>query len=383
MSRVLLFGGFVQVLSAAASLKQCGHKVFVAAEKDAVAKKARCIEKYIEFDKSASIDIVHQHLLELCLSEEIDVIIPMEDDYAVLLSQLKNRIEQETKAKCAIANPDLYTLVSDKAALLAFCKQHNIGHPKTEPISNNYEWLAKSVGFPALIKPNHSEGSKGIVLVNDRKELEEKAPSIIAEYGECTLQEYIQNDHYYNLMLYRTTSGVFSEHVILKILRYYPIKGGSSCLAVSIENEKMLDMCKHLLDALNWVGMADFDILEKGEGDFRIIEINPRVPASLRGAEMSGVNFPHIIVSDLLMGGVPHYDYLPGNYLRFLGLDIAWFLSSPNRLKCSPSWFKFFGKQLYYEDGGWRDRSAMLTYIWSGIKKQLSPEFRKSKAGLN
>lgn len=382
MSRILLFGGFVQVLSAAASLKRCGHTVLVAAEKDAVAKKAKYIEKYIEFDKS-SVDSVGQRLIELCVKESINVIIPMEDDYAALLSQYKVQIEKETTTKCAIANRDSYDLVSDKAALLAFCKQHNIGHPRTESLDNNLEWLAESVGFPALIKPNHSEGSKGIVLVNNLEELKKKAPAIIAEYGECTLQEYIQNDHYYNLMIYRNASGVFSNHVILKILRYYPIKGGSSCLAVSIENEPMVEMCKHLLNALNWVGMADFDILEKSKGDFRIIEINPRVPASLRGAEMSGVNFPHIIVSDLLMGGVPHYDHLPGNYLRFLGLDIAWFLSSPNRLKCSPSWFKFFGKQLYYEDGGWRDFSAMLTYIWSGIKKQLSPEFRKSKAGLN
>ena len=382
MSRILLFGGFVQVLSAAASLKQYGHKVVVAAEKDAVAKKARCIEKYIEFDKSASEEFVYESLMDLCSTENIDIVIPMEDEYAALLSKFKDRIQKETKTRCAIANPDLYALVSDKAALLEFCKQHNIGHPKTEPISNNYEWLAKSVGFPALIKPNHSEGSKGIVLVNDRKELEEKAPSIIAEYGECTLQEYIPNDHYYNLMLYRTASGAFSEHVILKILRYYPIKGGSSCLAVSVDNEKMVDMCKRLLDELNWVGMADFDILEKGEGDYRIIEINPRVPASLRGAEMSGVNFPQIIVSDMVNGGISHYEYKTGNYLRFFCLDIAWFLASSNRFKSTPSWFKFFGKDIFYEDGGWRDRSAMLTYIWSGIKKQLSPEFRKSKAGL-
>ena len=382
MSTVLLFGGFVQVLSAAASLKQCGHKVLVAAEKDAVAKKAKCIEKYIEFDKSSA-ESVSQRLIELCVEERVDVIIPMEDDYAAILSQFKDQIEKETTAKCAIANRDSYDLVSDKAALLAFCKQHNIGHPRTESIDNNYEWLAESVGFPALIKPNHSEGSKGIVLVYNLGELKEKAPAIIAEYGDCTLQEYIQNDHYYNLMLYRTASGIFSDHVILKILRYYPIKGGSSSLAVSVDEEKMLDMCKRLLDALDWVGMADFDILEKGEGDFRIIEINPRVPASLRGAEMSGVNFPQIIVSDLLKGGIPHYDYKTGNCLRFLGLDIAWFLSSPNRLKSSPSWFKFFGKEVFYEDGGWRDRSAMMTYIWSGIKKQLSPEFRKSKSGLN
>lgn len=370
------------MLSAAASLKHCGHTVLVAAEKDAVAKKAKYIEKYIEFDKS-SVDSVGQRLIELCVKESINVIIPMEDDYAALLSQYKVQIEKETTTKCAIANRDSYALVSDKAALLAFCKQYNIGHPRTETIENNYEELAEKVGFPALIKPNHSEGSKGIVLVNNLEELKEKAPAILAEYGDSTLQEYIQNDHYYNLMLYRTASGVFSNHVILKILRYYPIKGGSSCLAESIENEPMVEMCKHLLNALNWVGMADFDILEKGKGDFRIIEINPRVPASLRGAEMSGVNFPHIIVYDLLEGGIPHYEYKTGNYLRFLGLDIAWFLASPKRFKCEPSWFKFFGKKIFYEDGGWRDRSAMLTYILSGIRKQLSPEFRKSKSGLS
>lgn len=382
MSRILLFGGFVQALSAAVSLKQCGHSVLVAAEKDAVAQKAKYIEKYIEFDKSSA-ESIGQRLIELCLQESIDVVVPMEDGYAAFLSRYKKQIEKETTAKCAIANRDSYDLVSDKAALLAFCKQHNIGHPRTEPIDNNYEWLAESVGFPALIKPNHSEGSKGIVLVNNLEELKEKAPEVVVEYGECTLQEYIQNDHYYNLMLFRSSAGVFSNHVILKILRYYPIKGGSSCLAVSVENEPMVEMCKRLLNALNWVGMADFDILEKGEGDFRIIEINPRVPASLRGAEMSGVNFPEIIVSDLVKGKIPRYEYKTGKYLRFLGLDIAWFLSSPNRFKCNPSWFKFFGKELFYEDGGWRDRSAMITYIWSGIKKQMSPKFRKSKAGLN
>jgi len=278
---------------------------------------------------------------------------------------------------------DVFNMVSDKSALLEFCKRHDIGHPHTEQIHNDYDTVGKQVGFPALIKPNHSEGSKGIMLVNNLEELKQHAPAIIAQYGECTLQEYIVNDHYYNLMIYRTKDGKFSNHVIIKILRYYPVKGGSSCLAVSVDDNKMVDMCKRLLDALHWVGMADFDILEKGTGDYRIIEINPRVPASLRGAEISGVNFPEIIVSDSLGKPIPHYEYITGKYLRFLGLDLAWFMASPNRFSCKPSWFRLFGKDIYYEDGGLRDLPSMLTYIWSGIKKQLSPEFRKSKAGLN
>lgn len=44
----------------------------------------------------------------------------------------------------------------------------------------------------------------------------------------------------------------------------------------------------------------DFDILQTKDGDFKIIEINPRVPASIRAAEVSGINFPALIVNDIL-----------------------------------------------------------------------------------
>lgn len=383
MARILLFGGFVQSLTAAASLKAVGHEVVIAAQSDLVAKRCRNKEKYIEIQIDVTEMQVVKELTCIVLSESINVIIPLEDAYATILSKFRNEIESATGAKCAVPDWECFSLASDKHTLLTLCKEIGVGHPKTEIINGNYDFLASSVGFPSLIKPNHSEGSKGIVLVRNINELMTSAPKIIDQYGECSLQEYVSNDHYYNLMVYRTANGKYSNYVVLKILRYYPIKGGSSCIAVTVENEPMLEMCKRVLDKLEWVGMADFDILEKGVGQYKIIEINPRVPASLRGAEISGVNFPEIIVEDMLGGKLPKYDYRPGKYLRFLGLDLAWFVASPMRFKCKPSWFKFFGKDFYYEDGGWRDLPAMMAYIWSGIKKQLSPSFRKSKQGLN
>ena len=95
------------MLSAAASLKQCGHQVFVAAEKDAVAKKAKCIEKYIEFDKSST-ESVGQRLIALCVKERIDVIIPMEDDYADLLSRYKDQIEKHQSSGFCHTNLIMY-----------------------------------------------------------------------------------------------------------------------------------------------------------------------------------------------------------------------------------------------------------------------------------
>lgn len=383
MARILLFGGFVQSLTAAASLKAMGHEVVIAAQADPVAKRCRSKEKYIEIRIDESETQVVIALTAIVRSERIDVIIPLEDVYAGILSKHKNEIETTTGKKCAVPDWESFLLASNKNSLLAICKEIGVGHPKTESINDNYDYLASCVGFPSLIKPNHSEGSKGIVLVNNIDELKVIAPEIIAQYGDCSLQEYVSNDHYYNLMVYRTASGEYSNYAVLKILRFYPVKGGSSCIAITVEDETMLEICKRVLDKLEWVGMADFDILEKGKGEYKIIEINPRVPASLRGAEISGVNFPEIIVSDVLGEELPRYDYHPGKYLRFLGLDLAWFVASPQRFRGEPSWFKFIGKDLYYEDGGWRDFPAMMAYLWSGVKKQLSPSFRKSKKGLN
>ena len=286
MARILLFGGFVQSLTAAASLKAVGHVVVIAAHNDPVAKRCRSKEKYIEIKIDAPEETVLEQLIHIVLSEMIDVVIPLEDAYAVILSKYKQQIVERTSALCAVPDWEPFSLASDKHSLLELCKEIGVGHPKTEIIHDNYDDLASIVGFPSLIKPNHSEGSKGIVLVNSLDKLKATAPNIVAQYGECSLQEYVSNDHYYNLMVYRTAAGEYSDYVVLKILRFYPIKGGSSCIAVTVEDEPMLEMCKRVLDKLEWVGMADFDILEKGEGDYKIIEINPRVPASLRGAEI-------------------------------------------------------------------------------------------------
>lgn len=154
-------------------------------------------------------------------------------------------------------------------------------------------------------------------------------------------------------------------------------------MCVTVENEKLLGICKRTLEKIDWKGFADFDVLEKEDEDYKIIEINPRVPASLRAAAISGINFPEIIISDILSNTYPHYEYKTGNYLRYLGLDIAWFLASPKRWSIKPSWFRFISKDIYYQEGGIKDWRAMWTSMVEGVKKQLDPSFRKQKKGLS
>ena len=104
-------------------------------------------------------------------------------------------------------------------------------------------------------------------------------------------------------------------------------------------------------------------------GDYKIIEINPRVPASLRAAAVSGVNFPEIIVKDALGESTPEVHYTTGKVLRYLGIDIMWLLKSPNRFHAKPGWLKFIGEDIYYQDIYKQDASTWWTWLAEGLSK--------------
>ena len=150
----------------------------------------------------------------------------------------------------------------------------------------------------------------------------------------------------------------------------YPIAAGSSACCITIENDALLEICKDCLNILDWVGMADFDVLQRlDNGEYKVIEINARVPASLRAADISGVNFPELIVCDSLGLQVPSFEYHPGKIMRYLGLDIMWWLKSPHRFSTNPSWFSFLGKDIYYQDIYRLDSSTWWTWLAEGIGK--------------
>jgi predicted ATP-grasp superfamily ATP-dependent carboligase len=116
--------------------------------------------------------------------------------------------------------------------------------------------------------------------------------------------------------------------------------------------------------------MADFDVLQRLDTkEYKIIEINPRVPASLRAAAISGVNFPDIILRDTIGDVIPEYTYAPGKVLRYLGIDIMWLLKSTNRFHSKPFWLDFFGKNIYYQDIYKQDLSTWWTWLAVGLGK--------------
>lgn len=322
---------------------------------------------------------------------KVDMIIPLADDGAEFLSKHKEEIQEKFPLKCAVPTYEIFNVANNKQKLMELCEKNRLCHPHTRAlpawVNNSSEYseelrkVVDYVGFPAMIKPNLSQGAKGIMRVDNMQELEEKYPDVYNQFGACTLQQYVeQPDYYYNVMLYRDKRGHMDNYTIIKIRRFFPIKGGSSCYSETVEHEYLLNQCREVLEKMNWVGFADFDVLEDVHThELKIIEINPRVPSSFQAAFAAEVDFGKVFVSDEFDESMPKFEYKTGKQVRWMGLDVMWFLFSKDRFKFKPSWFNFFGKNVSYHDGAWNDPLPMLAGILAGVVKYMNPKFRKSK----
>jgi predicted ATP-grasp superfamily ATP-dependent carboligase len=222
-------------------------------------------------------------------------------------------------------------------------------------------------------------------VVNSEQEICTQLPQIIENYGDCHLQQLIADGgKQYKVELFVKNGELINATVIHKI-RFYPEKGGSSCFCQTIRNDTLTATCFSVLQSISWEGFADFDLIEDpADSTVKIMEINPRVPACVKACFNAGVNFADNIVCASLDKPLVKYDYRPGNYLRYLGLDLLWFIQSQRRFSAKPSWFRFFFRPCHaLQDGGLNDLKPLMYGLFGGLIKLLNPGFRAAKRGMN
>lgn len=340
--------------------------------------------KYI-FKETNDSEKYKDFLFPIIKSNNYDATIPLNDESALVLSKYKNFLLQYTKFD--IPEWESFEKGYDKHNLMEQCKMGNFPHPKTISI-NGKDLEDKEISnlkFPILIKPNYSSGARGITYVENIEKLKEKFPLVVEKYGDCHIQEFIPpGGRQVEVQLYIDKNGELTQSSVISKFRWYPNNGGSSCCNESVENKAIVDKCYSLLKQIGWEGFADFDTIEDPRtGELLIMELNPRMPACVKTAYESGINWADVIVSEYL--GLKHkkYDLTKRVVLRHLGFEVLWFLNSSEKFKTKPNWFHFFGKNIYYQDmNGWEDIKPFILGTWGNIKKQFSKDFRESKKGV-
>ena len=388
---LLLDGGAAHAMAIAECLKKSGYGVAVICDdKNEYGYHTKFAdERYLGVDSHKK--EYAEFMLEFLKEHQFDVLIPTSDTAAEFMSFHKEELQQLT----GVLMPErkVFEMGYDKNNLMTVCRENGFPHPQTIDLKglevdklHEFERVEglKNFPYPGLLKPNLTSGGRGMTLVNSLEEFLKVYPAIHDQYGECHLQQFIkEGGRQVKVQIMTDKNGDMAYSSVIWKQRYYPVNGGSSCCNVTIDNPEIASVCGKVLKAIGWIGFADFDLIEDPQTkQLLIMEINPRIPACVRSAFKSGMDYATMIADMTLGKPLREYKYESGKRLRHLGFDVLWFLKSPNRFKSEPSWFKFFGRDLYYQDWICGDFSAFFWGSWGNFKKQMDPEFRKAKSGV-
>lgn len=313
-------------------------------------------------------------LLKVLKEEHFDVTIPMTDFSATMLSKRKNAFNKYTHV--AVNDWPIFQMAADKQNTMNACMDNGIPCPITLREANTIEdVLTSGLDYPFIIKPRVGYGSIGFHRINNGDDLRKHFQPSVEKFGPMLVQEYIpQTDIQYKCEVFIDGNGeVKSAHVFDKT-RWYPIDGGSTCCSTSVDRPDIVESSVKLLKAIGWRGYGDVDLIQDPRDRVaKVMEINPRITASVKVCTYSGVDFARQIVEYETGQEVTSFlNYRKGITLRYMHTDLLWFIESPNRFKAKPSWFSW----KHTTDQIWNPRDPLP---WFGYTLQGFAKFGTEK----
>lgn len=374
-ARVLLIeGGTRQTLPMAYAFKKlnCFVATYNKSKLDVGYSSRYPDKKYKGYFNKDDEDGTYAAVLNILKTDKFDLIVPLSDFSAIMLSKHKN--ELSAYAYVAVNDYGVLSYASDKLKTMRAAADIGVPLPRTYFDVTCVEDL-KNADYPIVVKPRTGYGSIGFHVVNSYDDLVKLNPDMAAYLA----QEYVPQDGVqYKCEVYIDRNGDVKSACVFSKLRWYPVDGGSSTLNETVDNGVIVENCVKLLKALSFYGYGDIDLIEdKRNGSVKIMEVNPRITGSVKICYMAGVNFAEQILKDYLQKDVPSYlEYKTGIYLRLFHTDLLWFLKSKNRFKAKPSWFSWRKTK----DQIWsiKDPIPWFTYSLQGVLK-YKKEMKKRK----
>jgi carbamoylphosphate synthase large subunit len=235
--------------------------------------------------------------------------------------------------------------------------------------------LAREWQGGAVIKPRKTSGSRGMVFVDRPDQLEAAWVEVSRGYPRPVVQERVPASG--------EALGVFvliDEHDELialfghKRLREYPIEGGPSTLRMSHRDDALVEQSLRLLRAMNFRGVAMVEFkVDPARGEPVLMEINPRFWGSIALAVASGVDFPLLYYKAAAhIPQNPVLEFKSDIYGRWLFPgDLLHFLKNPDRLRMEPSFFWFFGPNLFYDILSLADPAPTLGILVESLRRMV------------
>lgn len=237
----------------------------------------RCVEGVPFVDDPALIDALN----EIIDKYDIDYVYPAHDSALLTLTRQRARLHAQ--------------VVTSAEETVEICRSKNktyeyLAGAAYLPIS--YKSAAEVEGFPVFIKPSVGQGAVGARRIDSRAQLDE-ALSDGVEYAIC---EYLPGEEY-------TVDCFTDRHGKLRFIsprQRARIRAGISVRSIRVEADAALAAIAADINArLSFNGAWFFQVKRNAAGEYRLMEIAPRIAGTMCMARNLGVNMPLLTLYNL------------------------------------------------------------------------------------
>lgn len=235
-------------------------------------------------------------VVELAQRVPFDLIIPVGYLATAALAREKEALAPLTRLETVPYGK--IRAAADKAAIDRLAREVGIPSPETH-LPSGFEEAAKlsaALRYPVVIKAPRETANANVYYANTREELLPVYRAACARAARAghpfpLIQEFIPGFGCGFFALY--DRGACKRIFMHRRVREVPPSGGQSCCADSFYDARLKDYGRRLLDRLEWHGVAMVEFrYDVRDGDYKVMEVNPKFWGSLDLALEAGVNFP-------------------------------------------------------------------------------------------
>ncbi|MFC6765616.1 carboxylate--amine ligase [Natrinema soli] len=282
------------------SLRPRGVRTIVGAESRSTPAAASAYrDEFVGLpDPNSDLAAYGDALLSLAERPDVETIIPVREEDIYVLAERKDAFADEV----ATPWPDFETLrkVQDRVELFAAADAAGVAAPDTALLDQWDDWDRETI-----VKPRYTVASSDYLGARfDDAEIgstEFQQPgtrpdpqNALERRGHIPIvQERIPNVHEFGFFaLYDRGEPVATfQHCQRRAWKYC---GGPSAYRESVHIPELETAGRALLDELEWHGLAMVEFLrDPADGEFKLMEINPRFWSSLPFSVRAGADFPY------------------------------------------------------------------------------------------
>lgn len=244
-------------------------------------------------------------LVDICRKDHVDVLISLNDLELPILADNKKRFE-EIGVKLIVSSPQVIDICFDKYKTAQWIESIGLNAPISYVrLQDAKDALNKGkICFPLFLKPRWGSGSIGLETVGNVAELDEVYSQLLRKIKKTILATASVGDEY--IIIQEKLGGkefgldvmndLDGNHVAVSVKQKLAMRAGETDKAITCDLPEVREIGKKIGENLHHVGNLDVDIMQRSNGDYCVLELNPRFGGGFPFSYEAGVNLPKAII---------------------------------------------------------------------------------------